>query len=271
MKQTSDKLELVEMSAFWIQLFVGGSFLLFGVFAVLFSGGFFALLFALLGLVLVIFVEIETITFDKNLGHMTIKRHKPVIAKTKIIKPLLQRISGMEIHETKLIKHLLQDISGVEIQGISDSESNKYRICLVLHSGKQRVPLTSGFTTGSLGGYHKEAEVIATFLDITNYGIDGFPTDNSKEPKWDSIEEEIAHWETAIKSASNDADAHMKLGLALMIQDATKNKEQAMSYLKQAEALFKAQGYDEEAMQAAQLYGVAYWGMLGKSGSSYQD
>ncbi|MEG3975945.1 hypothetical protein QT970_15175 [Microcoleus sp. herbarium8] len=264
MKQTSDKLELVEMSAFWIQLFVGGSFFLFGVFAVLFSGGFFAVLFAVLGLLLVIFVEIETITFDKNIGHMTIKRHKPLMAKRKFIKQLLQRILGREIEHTKLVKYLLQDISGVEIQEISDSESNKYRICLVLHSGKQRVPLTSGFTTGSLGGYHKKAEVIATFLDIRNYGIDGFPADNSNELKWETIEEEITHWETAIKSDSNDADAHIKLGLALILQDKTKNKEQAMGYLKQAEALFKAQGYDEEAMQAAKLYGAVYWGMLGK-------
>ncbi|WP_373534325.1 tetratricopeptide repeat protein [Microcoleus sp.] len=264
MKQTSDKLELVEMSAFWIQLFVGGSFLLFGMFAVFFSGGFFAVLFALIGLLLVIFVEIETITFDKNLGHMTINRHKPLMAKIKFIKQLLKRISGMEIEHTKVMKYLLQDISGVEIQEISDSESNKYRICLVLHSGKQRVPLTSGFTTGSLGGYHKEAEVIATFLGIRNYGIDGFPADNSNELKWETVEEEIAHWETAIKSDSNDADAHMKLGLALILQDKTKNKEQAMGYLKQAEALFKAQGYDEEAMEAAKIYGMAYWGMLGK-------
>ncbi|MCC3406223.1 MAG: hypothetical protein JGK17_11650 [Microcoleus sp. PH2017_10_PVI_O_A] len=264
MKQTSDKLEFVEMSAFWIQLFVGGSFLLFGLFAVLFSGGFFAALFALLGLALVIFVEIETITFDKNLGHMTIKRHKPLIAKRKFLKQFIQRISGIEIQETKLINHLLQDISGVEIQEISDSESNKYRICVVLHSGKQRVPLTSGFTTGSLGGYHKQAEVIAIFLGIQNYGIDGFPTDRSNELQWKTIEEEIAHWKTAIESDSNDADAHMRLGLALISQDKTNNKEQAMGYLKQAEALFKSQGYDEEAMQAAQLYGAAYWGMLGK-------
>jgi len=263
MKQTSDKLEFVEMLTFQIQLFVGGSFLLFGLFAILFSGDLSPSLLVIFGFVLVILVEIETITFDKNLGHMTIKRHKPLIAKTKFIKHLLQRISGLEIQETKLIKHLLQDISGVEIQEMSDSESTKYRICLVLHSGKQRVPLTSGFTAG-LGSYHKEAEVIATFLNIINYGLNGFPTDKSNELKWDSIEEEITHWKTAIKSDSNDANAHMKLGIALMTQNKTKNKEQAMGYLKQAEALFKAQGYNEEAMQAAQLYGVAYWGMLGK-------
>ena len=48
-----------------------------------------------------------------------------------------------------------------------------------------------------------------------------------------------------------------------MLQDATNNKEQAMGYLKEAGVLFKAQGYDEEATQALQLYSIAYWGMLG--------
>lgn len=216
-----------------------------GVFGGWSSGNFFLYLFAVIGLLLVIFVEIETIAFDKNLGHMTIKRHKPLIAKTK------------------LIKHLLQDISGVEIQQMSSSESNTYRVCLVLKSGKQRVPLTSGFSTG-LGSKHKTAEVIATFLDIRNYGLEGFPRENSNELKWETVEEEIAHWENAIASDANDADARMRLGLALISQDKTKNKEQAMEHLKQAEALFKAQGYDEEAMQAAQLYGVVYWGILGK-------
>ena len=245
MKQTSDKLEFVEMFAFWMMLLVGGVFFVTGLLLGSFSGNFWVYLFAPLGFILMIFAEIETITFDKNLGHMTIKRHQPLMAKTK------------------LIKHLLQDISGVEIQGMSSSESNTYRVCLVLDSGKRRVPLTSSFSTG-LGDKHKKAEVIATFLDIRNYGLDGFPTDNFNELKWETIEEEITHWETAIKSDSNDADAHMKLGLALMLQDATKNKEEAMGYLKQAEVLFKAQGYDEECLQAAQLYGVAYWGMLGK-------
>ena len=244
MKQTSDKLEFVEMFAFWIQLFVGGSFLLIGIFGGLSSGSLFLYLFAVIGLLLAIFVEIETITFDKNLGHMTINRHKPLIAKTK------------------LIKHLLQDISGVEIQEMSSSESNTYRVCLVLNAGKRRVPLTSSFSTG-LGSKDKTAEVIATFLNIRNYGLDGFPTENYNEPKWETVEEEIAHWKTAIKSDSNDADAHMKLGLALIIQDKTNNKQEAMGYLKEAEVLFKAQGYDEEATQALQLYSVAYWGMLG--------
>jgi hypothetical protein len=54
------------------------------------------------------------------------------------------------------------------------------------------------------------------------------------------------------------------LALALISQDKTKNKEQAMGYLKRAEAIFKSQGYDEEAMQAAQLYAAASCGMLRK-------
>ena len=248
MKQTSDKLEFQEMSAFWIQLLVGGSFLVSGLLFGGSSGNFFVYLFAVVGLFLVIFVEIDTITFDKNFGHMTIKRHKPLVAKTKVV------------------KHLIQDISGVEIQQMTSNDSNNtYRVCLVLKSGKRRVPLTSSFSTG-LGNKHKKAEVIARFLDIRNYGLGGFPSqeNSSKELQWKTVEEEILHWETAIKSDPNDADAHIKLALALISQDKTKNKEQAMAYLKQAEAIFKSQGYDEEAMQAAQLYGVAYWGMLGK-------
>jgi len=247
MKQTSDKLEFPEMFGFWIQLLVGGSFLVIGLFFGWYSGDLFAYLFAVLGLLLVIFVEIDIITFDKNLGHMTIKRHKPLLAKTKVV------------------KHLIQDISGVEIQGMSGDSSNTYRVCLVLESGKRRVPLTSGFTSG-LGDKHKKAEVIATFLDIRNYGLGGFPSQetSSEELQWETVEEEIIHWETAIKSDPNDANAHIKLALALIGQDQTKNKEKAMAYLKQAEAIFKSQGYDEEAMQAAQLHGVVYWGMLGK-------
>ena len=247
MKQTSDKLEFQEMFGFWLQLLVGGSFLVIGLSIGWSSGDLFVYLFALVGLFLVIFVEIDTITFDKNLGHMTIKRHKPLLAKTKVV------------------KHLIQDISGVEIQQMSSDGSNMYRVCLVLESGKRRVPLTSSFSTG-LGNKHKKAEIIARFLDIRNYSLGGFPRQktSSEELQWKTVEEEIIHWETAIKSDPNDADAHLKLALALISQDKTKNKEQAMSYLKQAEDLFKSQGCDEEAMQVAQLYGLAYWGMLGK-------
>lgn len=258
MKQTSDKLEFQEMFAFWIQLLVGGSFLVLGLFGGWSSGNLFIYLFAVLGLLMVIFVEIDTITFDKNLGHMTIKRHKPLLAKTKVVKHLIQDISGVEIQQT-------ESSDNISDNDITPTKSISYRVCLLLESGKRRVPLTSSFTNG-LGDKPKKAEVIARFLDIRNYGIGGFPSQetSSEELQWKTVEEEILHWETAIKSDPNDADAHMKLALALISQDKTKNKEQAMGYLKQAEAIFKSQGYDEEAMQAAQLYGVAYWGMLGK-------
>jgi hypothetical protein len=236
MKQTSDTLELREMFGSSINLLVGGSFLVFG----LCFGSFFGYLFAALGLLLVIFMEIETIKFDKKLCHMTIDRQQPLIFKTKVV------------------KHLIKDISGVEIQEMSGSESNTYRVCLVLESGKRRVPLTSSFSTG-LGDKQKKAQVIATFLGIRNYGLEGFPAQIYSEVKWKTVEEEIVHWETAIASDSNDADAHMKLAFALVKQDKTKNKEQVIGYLKQAEAIFKSKGYDEEARQAFQLWGAIYW------------
>jgi hypothetical protein len=103
MKQTSDKLEFQEMSAFWINLLVGGSFLVMGLFGGWSSGNFFLYLFAVVGLLLVIFVEIDTITFDKNLGHMTIKRHKPLLGKTKVVKHLIQDISGVEIQQRERV------------------------------------------------------------------------------------------------------------------------------------------------------------------------
>ena len=258
MKQTSDKLEFQEMFGFWLQLLVGGSFLVSGLLFGWSSGDFFVYLFAVIGLLLVIFVEIETITFDKNLGHMAIKRHKPLIAKTKVVKHLIQDISGVEIQQT-------ESSNSISDNDITPSKSINYRVCLLLESGKRRVPLTSSFTNG-LGDKHKKAEVIARFLEIRNYGLGGFPSQetSSEELQWKTVEEEILHWETAIKSDPNDADAHIKLALALISQDKTKNKEQAMGNLKQAEAIFKSQGYDEEAMQVAQLHGMAYLGMLGK-------
>ena len=242
MKQTSERLELKDYG-FLLMLLIGGNFVILG----LFLGGFSGYFIALVGLIAMIFAEIETPTFDKNLGHMTIKRHKPLIAKTKVV------------------KHLIQDICGVEIEKSYGSESYLYRVCLVLESGKRRVPLTSSFSNG-LKDKHKTAEAIATFLDIINYGLGGFPSQetSSEELQWKTVEEEILHWETAIKSDPTDADAHIKLAIALLSQDKTKNKQQAMGYLKQAEAIFKSQGYDEEAMQVAQLHSMAYLGMLGK-------
>jgi len=248
MKQTSDKLELQEMSAFWINLLVGGIFLVMGLFGGWSSGNFFLYLVAVVGLLVVIFGEIDTITFDKNLGHMTIKRHKPLLGKTKVVKHLIQDISGVEIQKT-------ESSGSISGNDITPTKSINYRVCLLLESGKRRVPLTSSFSNG-LKDKHKTAEVIARFLEIRNYGLGGFPSqeNSSEELQWKTVEEEILHWETAIKSDPNDADAHIKLALALLSQDKTKNKQQAMGYLKQAEAIFKSQGYDEEAKMAALLH-----------------
>jgi hypothetical protein len=246
MKQTSDTLELREMFGSLNNLLVGGSFIVFG----LCSGSFFGYLFAALGLLLVIFMEIEIVTFDKNLGHVTIDRQKPLIFKRKVVKHQIQDISGVEIQQIESNDSILDNDS-------IPSKSIRYRVCLVLKSGKWRVPLTSSFSTG-LGGKQKKAQVIATFLNIKNYGLEGFPRQISSELKWKTIEEEIVYWKTAIENDSNDADAHMKLAFALVKQDKAKNKEQAIGYLKQAEAMFKTQGYDEEAMQARQVWSIMW-------------
>lgn len=245
MRQTSDKLELREMSAFWIQLLVGAFFLVFGLSFGLLSGIFPLYICAVVGFFLLIFTQIDSVTFDRNLGDMTFNQQQPFIFKTKII------------------KHLIQDISGVEIQEIAGSESNTYRICFVQKSGKRSVPLTSYFSTG-LEDKQKQAQVIATFLNIKNYGLEGVPRQKHIKLQWETIEAEIFHWTTAIRSDPNDPDAYMKLALALLSQDKIKHKQQTISYLKQAETIFKTQGYGEEAMQAAQLWGVVYWEVVEK-------
>ena len=66
MKQTSDKLEFQEMFGFWLQLLVGGSFLVIGLFFGWYSGDLFAYLFAVVGFLLVIFVA-EVLNDKKRL------------------------------------------------------------------------------------------------------------------------------------------------------------------------------------------------------------
>jgi tetratricopeptide (TPR) repeat protein len=190
---------------------------------------------------------------------MTIKRHKPLLAKTEVVKHLIQDISGVEIQQMvtmEVFSDLIQNIPGMERQQRRTSDSSDmYRVCLVLKSGKRRVPLTPSFN-GNLAYEHQKAEVIARFLDIRNYGLRGLlsPKTSSEELQWKTVEEKILHWETAIKSDPSDADAHIKLALALIRQGKTKNKERAMRYLKQAEAIFKSQGYDDEAKMADLLH-----------------
>ena len=112
MKQTSDKLEFVDMYSFHFNLSLGTVLFVFGLFFA-FSGQPVGYYFALFGFLLMTFAEIETIILDKNLGHVTIKQHKPLIAKTK------------------LIKHLLGDISGVGIQEGRDNDGDK-KYCVFL-------------------------------------------------------------------------------------------------------------------------------------------
>ena len=244
MKQTSNKLEL-QTSTFWIQLLVGAFFLVFGLSFGWLSGSFPPYLSAVIGFFLLIFTQINSVKFDKNLGYVTFHQQQPLIFRTKVV------------------KHLIQDISGVEIQEITGSESNTYRICFAQKSGKRSVPLTSYFSKG-LEDKQKQAQVIARFLNIKNYGLEGVPKQKHIKLQWDTIEAEIFHWKTAIRRDSNDPDAYMKLALALLSQDKIKHKEQTISYLKQAEAIFKTQGYGEEAMQAAQLWGIVHWEVVEK-------
>ena len=245
MRQTSDKLELRETSTFWMQLLVGASFLIFGLSFGLLSGNLPLYVCAVIGSFLLISTQLNSVTFDKYLGYLTFNQQQPLIFKTQIV------------------KHLIQDISGVEIQEIVGSKSNKYRICLTQKSGKRSVPLTSSFSTG-LEDKQKQAQAIATFLNVKNYGLEGVPRQKYIKLEWETIEAEVIHWKTAIRRDSNDPDAYMKLALALLSQDKMKHKEQTISYLKQAEAIFKTQGYSEEAMQAAQLWGIVHWEVVEK-------
>lgn len=73
-------------------------------------------------------------------------------------------------------------------------------------------------------------------------------------------EEEIAHWQAVIQTNSGDADAFINLGMALYQQDKRRNREQAIGYVKQAIALYKAQGYEEEASQAHMTWSMMHWG-----------
>ncbi len=75
-------------------------------------------------------------------------------------------------------------------------------------------------------------------------------------------EEEIAHWQAVIQTNSDDADAFVNLGVALYRQDKRRNREQAIGYVKQAIALYKAQGYKKEASQAHMTWAMMYWGYL---------
>ncbi|NJL67821.1 MAG: hypothetical protein HC894_15690 [Microcoleus sp. SM1_3_4] len=202
------------------------------------------LLFAVLGFIVLLFGQIESFTFDKNLGYVILKLQQPFRFKNRVFKYQIQDISGVEIQKIDYISYTRR----------GSRRRIGYRVRLVLYSGKRYISIPSYLSNG-LRDKEKTAEIIATFLNIRNYGLRGFSKqqNSSEELQWDTVEEEITHWKTAIRSDSKDANARMKLALALIEQNQIKNKEQAINHLKQAQDIFTTQGYGDEAMQALEL------------------
>jgi hypothetical protein len=93
--------------------------------------------------------EIVTCTFNKSLNNMILKRQNPL--------------------KTELIKHSIEAISGIKLEVMIGDNSDLYRVSIILDSGKC-VPLTSAYTS-DLKDNRKTAEDIATFLNVSNYGI----------------------------------------------------------------------------------------------------
>jgi hypothetical protein len=95
--------------------------------------------------------EIMTCTFDKSLNNMTLKRQK--------------------LLKTKKIERSIEGISGIKLEVMIGDNSGLYRVSIMLDSG-ECVPLTSAYTS-NLQDNRKKAEDIATFLNVSNYGIRG--------------------------------------------------------------------------------------------------
>ena len=203
--------------------------------------------------------EIVTCTFDKSLNSMILKRQK--------------------LLKTKLIERSIEAILGIKLEVMSGDHGELYRVSVMLDSGKC-VPLTSAYTSG-LRDNRKTAEDIATFLNVSNYGI-GEPkipassedlTELSKawqkasrlkagEHLSQNPQVEIAHWQALIRLNPNDAEAYRNLGMALYIHDKKGNKKEALASLKKSYELFKAQDKDEEHSLSFYLYGWIYWGVI---------
>jgi hypothetical protein len=91
--------------------------------------------------------EIVTCTFDKSLNSMILKQQR--------------------LLKTKLIERSIEAISGITLEVMSGDNGELYRVSIMLDSGKC-VPLTSAYTS-DLQGNRKTAEVIATFLNVSNH------------------------------------------------------------------------------------------------------
>jgi hypothetical protein len=93
--------------------------------------------------------EFVTCTFNKSFNNMILKRQK--------------------LLKTELIEHSIEAISGIKLEVMIGDNSDLYRVSIILDSGKC-VPLTSAYTS-DLQDNRKTAEDIATFLNVSNYGI----------------------------------------------------------------------------------------------------
>lgn len=93
--------------------------------------------------------EIVECTFDKSLNRIILKQQK--------------------LLKTELIERSIEGISGIKLEVIGES-SDRYRVSIMCGSAKC-VPLTSVYTS-NLKDKRKTAEEIATFLNVSNYGIE---------------------------------------------------------------------------------------------------
>jgi tetratricopeptide (TPR) repeat protein len=194
--------------------------------------------------------EIVICTFDKSLNSMTLKRQT--------------------LLKTKLIERSIEAISGIKLEVMSGDNLDAYRVSIMFASGKC-VPLTSVYTSG-LRDKEKTAEAIATFLNVSNYGVGGSRIPQAEWPYWQKAihlnpseylsrtpQDEIAHWQALIRLNPDDAEAYRNLGMALHIQDKKGNRKEALASLKKSFELFKAQGEDQEHSTSFYLYGWIFW------------
>jgi tetratricopeptide (TPR) repeat protein len=199
------------------------------------------------------FCEIVTCTFDKSLNSMILKRQT--------------------LLKTKLIERSIEAISGIKLEVRSGDDLDTYRVSIMLASGKC-VPLTSVYTSG-LQDKEKTAEDIATFLNVSNYGVEGSRIPQAEWPYWQKAihlapseylsrtpQEEIAHWQALIRLNPDDAEAYRNLGIALYVQDKKGNKKEALVSLRKSCKLFKAQGAYQEHTTSFYLYGWIFWGQI---------
>jgi hypothetical protein len=149
-EQTQTKLVLREFPWFiaWFSIAWIVPIIIMMLFIMFFSGKFWFLFIVIGFLVYVpLNAEIVTCTFDKSLNSMILKQQT--------------------LLKTKIIERSINAISGIKLEVMTDC----YRVSIMLDSGKC-VPLTSVYTN-DLKDKEKTAEYIATFLNVSNYGIGG--------------------------------------------------------------------------------------------------